>query len=283
MAYRTILVHVDDARNVETRIALAAELALREDAHLVGTAFTGISRYVYESAITGMESTVLHGYMQTMQERAEQALERFEQIVRRTGLASWESRPVMDEPTNGLSLQARYADLCVLGQFDRGHKSAQSYPNLPEYVAMHGGAPVLVVPYAATATATSAGLGERCMLAWNGSLEAKHALLFALPLLQRAAAVEVVVFTGADLADLAGEQPGMDVAAYLARHGIEVELNEQPASDNIGRDLLALASEHGVDILVMGGYGHSRFREILLGGATRTVLQSMTLPVLLGH
>lgn len=253
MAYRTILVHVDDARNVETRIALAAELALREDAHLVGTAFTGMSRYVYESAITGMESTVLHGYMQTMQERAEQALERFKQIVRRIGLASWESRPVMDEPANGLSLQARYADLCVLGQFDRDHKSAQSYPNLPEYVTMNGGAPVLVVPYAATATATSAGLGERCMLAWNGSLEAKHALLFALPLLQRAAAVEVVVFAGADLADLAGEQPGMDIAAYLARHGIEVELNEQPASNNVGRDLLALASEHGVDTLVMGG------------------------------
>ncbi|HVL76345.1 MAG TPA: universal stress protein [Noviherbaspirillum sp.] len=279
MGYKTILVHVDEARNIDTRIALAAELALREDAHLVGAASTGVSRYVYQSMVASIDSGVIDGYMDALQERAERALRHFEEVVRRIGVASWEARPAMDEPAGGLSLQARYCDLCVLGQFDPDESAPLVQPNLREYVAIHGGAPVLVVPNRWNRTSP----GERCLVAWNASVDAKHALQAAIPMLRAAGSVDIVVFQNGELDELAGEQPGLDVAAFLARHGIPVSLQERRVDGEVGHALLALATEVRADMLVMGCYGHSRFREILLGGATRTVLESMHLPVLMAH
>jgi nucleotide-binding universal stress UspA family protein len=97
--------------------------------------------------------------------------------------------------------------------------------------------------------------------------------------------VRVVVFDRGNPSGAHGEQPGADVALYLARHGIKVEVSEQamPKDIDTGNALLSHAADFGADLIVMGGYGHKRFREIMLGGVTHTILESMTVPVLMAH
>ncbi len=279
MTYKTILVHVDEARNAEARIALAANMAIRNEAHLIGCAFTGVSRFLYASLATGTDGTAMGEYLKTLQENADRALSGFEEMVKRLGVLSFEARKDMDEPGAGLSLQARYSDLVVLGQYDPDGRTASTNADLPEYVAMNGGSPVLTVPYALSPPSS----GDRVLVAWNASLEAKRAIHYALPLLRRAALVDVIVFNPDPMRDLPGDNPGTDIAAYLSRHRIKVNVSEQRAEGDVGDALLSLAADLGSDLLVMGCYGHARFREIFLGGATRTVLQTMTVPVLMAH
>jgi nucleotide-binding universal stress UspA family protein len=124
------------------------------------------------------------------------------------------------------------------------------------------------------------GIGERVIVAWNASREAARAVADAMPILDGAREVEVFIASDNDIGDL----PGADIAAHLARHGIDVTVYETPANNvSIGDALLNRASETGADMIVMGGYGRSRFREFVLGGVTRHMLQHMTVPVLMSH
>ena len=279
MSYKTILAHVDDSTNVNTRIELAAQLAMTEQAHLIGTALTGVSRFLYETVATDASDPNITPYLETLRQRAEQTLIPFETIAQRIGVPSIEKRLTDDEASIGLSLQARYSDLVVLGQYNPEGNAPSSYANLPEYVAMHSGCPVLIIPY----VGVSSSVGERVLIAWNGSLEAKKAVRNAIPLLRRAKIVEVVVFNPESPADAHGDQPGGDIALYLARHNIKVDVMQEKTDSDVGEALLSLAANLNSDLLVMGCYGHSRFREVLLGGATHTVLRSMTLPVMMSH
>jgi nucleotide-binding universal stress UspA family protein len=121
------------------------------------------------------------------------------------------------------------------------------------------------------------------LVAWDGSQEASRALDGALPFLRQAAEVKVVVFNAEDQVNMHGEQPGADIALYLARHGVKVDVLQETTEQDIGNALLSLAADTVADMLVMGCYAHSRFRELMLGGASSTVLTSMTLPVLMAH
>lgn len=105
----------------------------------------------------------------------------------------------------------------------------------------------------------------------------------ALPLLRRAKIVEVTVFNPNRPSDAHGEQPGADIASYLARHDIKVDVMQETTESDIGDALLSLAASLNSDLLVMGCYGYSRFREVLLGGVTRTMLKSMSIPVFMSH
>jgi len=104
-----------------------------------------------------------------------------------------------------------------------------------------------------------------------------------MPLLKRAKNVTLVVFNSSARYDVHGEQPGADIALYLARHKVKVEVLSQTTTIDVGNSLLSLSSDLGTDLIVMGGYGHTRFRELLLGGVTKTVLNTMTVPVLMSH
>ena len=112
---------------------------------------------------------------------------------------------------------------------------------------------------------------------------AAPAVTAAIPLLKRAQNVDVVVFNPDSRGDAHGEMPGADIGLYLARHNIKVNVVRQKTDIDVGNALLSIATDLGSDMIVMGGYGHSRFREILLGGVTRTVLESMTVPILMAH
>ena len=114
-------------------------------------------------------------------------------------------------------------------------------------------------------------------------MEATHAVTSAIALLKRAGHVDLVVFNPDPQSEAHGAQPGGDIALYLARHGIQVQVRQQTTGADIGTALLALAADLSSDLIVMGGYGHSRLREIVLGGTTRTVLEAMQVPVLMAH
>ena len=279
MSYKTILVHVDHSRHTPQRIRVAAEIALRDNAHLVGLAMTGVSRYLLDSDTVDQQEPVLLTHISALKKQAEQALEKYEQLVRQMGVLSWEKRLVDDEPAGGVSLEARYADLVVLGQTDTDEVLPAMMSDFPEYVVMYAGRPVLIVPYAGSFE----HIGKKILVAWDGSMEASRAINGALPFLRQAHEVKVVVFNADKQVNVHGEQPGADIALYLARHGVNVDVLQETTDQDSGNALLSLAADTFADLLVMGCYAHSRFREVLLGGASRTVLESMTLPVLMAH
>jgi nucleotide-binding universal stress UspA family protein len=279
MTYKTILVHVDQSKHAPQRIRIAAEIALRDNAHLTGVAMTGISRYLLEGDVVNQHEPMLVTHLDYLHKQADQALARYEEAVRRMGVLSWEKRLIDDEPAGGLSLEARYADLVVMGQIDTREALPGIMSDFPEYVVMNSGRPVLLVPYAGEFS----HVGRKVLVAWDGSTEASRAINGAMPMLRQAQEVKVVVFNAEQQVNVHGEQPGADLALYLARHGVKVDVLQETTEQDSGNALLSLAADVNADLLVMGCYAHSRFREMLLGGATRTVLQSMTLPVLMSR
>lgn len=279
MSYKTVLVHVDESSRSELRVKVAAEIANREDAHLIGTAVTGVSRFIYQDGNISASDPNLGIHLKFLRERAEKAIEVFKKSVAELGVSSYESMIANDEAGGGIGLQARYSDLVVLGQTNRDEPSPSVLPDFPEYLVMNSGRPVLIIPYAGDFTSVA----KRPLISWDASRESTRAVTDAIPLLKRADLVQVAIFNPTALPDAHGEQPGADIALFLARHGIKVEVSVHKTSTDIGNALLSLSHDLDSDMIVMGGYGHSRFREMIMGGVTRTILECMTIPVLMSH
>ena len=280
MCYKTILVPVDDTPQARTRIAVAGQLAISHGAHLIGAAVTGVSRFLEEAVAINVYDPGLTSFLEKLRGRATSALDRFDEQVGSLGVRSFERRLVDDEGEGGISLHARYCDLVVLSQYDRDRAVRAAGGDYPERIAAASGTPVLIVP----AFGGVPSMGQRVLVAWNGSREAGRALRDALPLLQQAAHVTLLSFDTGRLPMAQADLADAEIGHYLARQGVAAELAVQVADDSeIGATLLSRVADSGADLLVMGCYGHSRFREMLLGGATRTVLESMTVAVLMSH
>lgn len=276
MYYKTILVHVD-ADTSEQGIRFAAQLAKDQEAHLVGVTQTGILRFTYqEAAMPEVDLSALAPLFEELQGNAEQRAGRFDAIAAQSGLASYEHRIGDEDPGNALATQAMYADLAIVGQADPAGRHKPDGPSVPEYVAMHCACPVLVLPYAGA----HSPVFDKIVVAWNASPEAARAVRMALPFLVQASAVTVAMVERAPVHPSA--DGGAEVALFLARHGVTVDV-QQRYDDDVAGSLLSLVSEQQAGLLVMGCYGHSRFREILLGGVSRAMLRCMTVPVLLAH
>ena len=279
MGYKTVVVHVNSSGETERRVRLASQIVRMSKGRLVGAAMSGISRFLYADHATAMGVSLAAQCIDEAREHARDNLRRFESQCQMLDLQSFESRLLDDQAADGLVLQSRYSDLVVLGQVNPDDPVSPLEEETPEYVAMNSARPVLVVPYAGHFEAPF----KRVLVAWDGSMEATRASTAALPLLEQAGQVTLAVFNAGREPDTHGSEPGADMALYLARHGIKVEVSSQVTAIDIGSALLSFAADTDADLLVMGCYGHSRFREIMLGGASRTVLQSMTLPVLMAH
>jgi nucleotide-binding universal stress UspA family protein len=277
MAYKTILVHADTSVHALGRIRVAAQLAKSEGSHLVGVAATGISRFMFPETAAPLTHTIAAPYAGAIHAHAQQALDQFVHIARSEGVASHEGRLVADDPEGALALMARYADLVVLSQTDPAHQVAGAVRELPEHVMLNIARPVLVVPYAGR----FGPLDGKAVVAWDGSVEAARALGGSLPLLRRAAAVTVAQFPINEPVEPATQ--AADLAAWLGRHGVRATVTEQHIDIDAGNALLSLVADLQADLVVMGGYGHTRFRELLLGGVSRTMLESMTVPTLMAH
>jgi nucleotide-binding universal stress UspA family protein len=170
---------------------------------------------------------------------------------------------------------ARRFDLSVVRQAEP--KSSTPAPLIIEAALFETGRPVLIVPYI-----QKGGIKlDRVMVCWDGSRGAARAAGDAMPFLERAKAVEVVIVTERGKTD---EVPGADIAQHLARHGVTVEVKQIVAPDaKVANVLLSHAADSSADFLVMGGFGHSRLREFVLGGVTRSILDTMTVPTLMSH
>jgi nucleotide-binding universal stress UspA family protein len=307
MAYTTVLVHLDDDSRCAERVRTAAALAGSHGSHVIGAAMTGVSRFLYQDALMEPDDPNLALHLGVLRERAGQALSAFDRQVQALELRSFERQVVDDEAGGGISQLALYADLVVISQIDPKRPSRSVMNDFPAYVVLHAGRPVWIVPAIDNSvhgsTARMARMANNILIAWNGSKEASRAISAALPLLQQAEQVRIAIIDpeqnghalgappGAWASSPPGEPPGAALATYLARHGVRAErvLRQSEGhssflrSGHTGEALLTLAHEVQADLLVMGAYGHSRVRETIMGGTTRTILERMTLPVLMMH
>lgn len=276
MSYKTLLVNAAPSAHAQQVIAYASRLAVAEDAHLVGLASTGISELVYQCNAAAPGVVLLPEDISAMTDSAKEALERFQSIAGGLGVNSLEQRLTDDNLLDSLVRQSRYSDLVVVSQGEFGLNYPLSAFS-PQQLVLHCPRPVIIVPAAGEFT----HVAERPLLAWDGGMAASRAIEAAMPLLQRARLVTLAVFNPDEVYGAHGPQPGADMAHFLARHDVRVEVVVRDAVDDVGAGLLALAAERESDLLVMGCYGHTRFRELLLGGTSRSVLHKMNLPLLM--
>jgi nucleotide-binding universal stress UspA family protein len=265
-----------DSRDVAMEFAVSTAAAF--NAHLAGVAFVYDPIVPAMADMYGMPAQVIESQRAENERAAKAAVDGFNGAARRAALSA-EARtldaPVATAP--GVFAQiARRFDLSIV---------AQPEPDKPEFdrlvveaALFETGRPVLVVPYI-----QRAGLElDHVMLCWDGSRSAARAAADAMPFILRAKAVEIVIV--ASEPTKSDELPGADMAHHLARHGARVELKRIVTSEtDVASTILSHAADNSADFLVMGGYGHSRLREFILGGVTRGILASMTIPTLLSH
>jgi nucleotide-binding universal stress UspA family protein len=278
---KTILMHVDGSPTQDSRLRAAAQLANTFDAHLVGGADTGIGWLDYALIAGAVAATTAGIDFENLREAARVRLDAFDAAARRLGVASVETRLIEDDARYALLLQSRYADLVVLSRDARADPALPARARaLPEYVALHGVRPLLVVP---PDYADQPLPGPAVVVGWDGSMQAIAAIVAALPLLARAARVRLALVNPNALRELHGEQPGADMALYLARHGVRVDVVVERTRSTVGAALLGLARDCGAGLMVTGAYGHSRYREWMVGGVTRELLERSRVPLLLAH
>lgn len=278
MTLKEIAVYVDSLPECETRIGAAAELARHLAAHLVGVyvapALLGYTPHDCWALGDGLVAVIERA--KTIEAEAAAAVRhRFADLTAALEpAADWREMPQGGSDLE-LIQSARYADLAIVGQRDEEGDRSRWLPLL-----LSSGSPTLVLPKRWHART----VGARPIIAWNASREAHRAVRDALPLLARAHAVTIVIVDPRVGETGHGEEPGSDVARYLARHGIQATIERLDATNvDTGAVILDCAAATDSDLIVMGAYGHSRFTEFVLGGVTRTMLQRMSVPVLMAN
>lgn len=281
MAYKDILVHLDSSARGDVRLGIAVDLAARADAHLAGLytpELPPLSLFMGEVSAFDMQmaSEIMQQARERVREIGDTLRGRFEETLRKSGVAG-EWRNVDWTAGEAVARHARYADIAIVGQTDPGNKGADV---VPETVILGSGRPVLVIPYVGKIEP----IGNKVLVGWKSGREAARAVNDALPLLARAKSVTVLAIDPQDGITEEGMVPAADIALHLARHGITVTA-AHTVSDGVGEGdvLLNYASDMGADLIVAGGYAHSRAREFVLGGVTRSLLTEMTVPVLFSH
>jgi nucleotide-binding universal stress UspA family protein len=276
--YKTILVHVDLSSHAPARMRYAAALAHAHHAHLLGAAMFGVSRSIFPLGYAARPGTLEASYFDPLAQNARRALAQFDAVA--TGMrVPHEARFVCDQADDGLARLARFADLVVVSQDDPDEALPDLAVHLPDYVILNSARPVLVLPRADAAP----GAARNVLVAWDGGKEAARALAAALPLLCRAGSVTIAALAGPDAgaAELESQRP--DLLQFLGRHGVTPHMLVREPRHDAGHDLLDLAAELHCGLLVMGCFGHSKLRELCLGGASRAVLADARIPVCLVH
>jgi nucleotide-binding universal stress UspA family protein len=246
-------------------------------AHVCGVAFA-YEPVVPPSIMGGIPADVIDAQWTASEDAAGAAIAAFEAAAQRAGIAR-EHRKLEASIGGAGDLFGRLArrfDLAVTAQAEPKSSAAQGL--IIEGALFGAGRPVIVVPYI-----QRSGLAlDRVMICWDGSRPAARAVADAMPFLARSGAIDVVIVaSGRNRSD---EIPGVDMGEHLARHGLKVDVKRIVSSDvDVPNTLLSHAADSGADFIVMGGFGHSRLREFVLGGATRGILEAMTVPTLLSH
>lgn len=279
MDYRTIVVAADETEAGAARVEAALALGRRFGAHVSALAY-GLQPMLPGYGFAEASAVLIAGQVEQARAEAAARLEAVRAILARTDQPADASAEAVlaDALGDAFAARVRFADLVLLGQ-PYGDAGSAEAAALLDGALFGTETPVLVCPAGAAAPA-----GQRVVIAWNGTGEALKAVRGAMPFLSRAAAIEVLLIDP-DAGDPAfGEEPGADIALFLARHGLRVEVLRLPGLGRpVGEVLRAHVADRGADLLVMGAYGHSRFREFVLGGASRDLLRDVPVPILMAH
>jgi nucleotide-binding universal stress UspA family protein len=272
---KDILVNLSYGTSQDGVSDYALSVAETFGAHIVGTAFA----YPVMASGVRLPANFIRAQQAEAQERAESVAAAFGEATLRAGVSAETRRieaGIGDVPTQFAQIARRF-DLSVLGQFerDRDHPTTNS---VIEAALFESGRPVLIVPFIQKDRLKL----DHVMVCWDGSRAAARAVADAMPFLTRSGKASIVVadIQSAKSADL----PGADIATHLTRHGVNVSIERIPVSKiDVSNAILSYAADTDPDLIVMGGYGHSRLREFILGGTTRGMLASMTKPTLMSH
>lgn len=255
----------------------AIAMAEKCEAHVLGLAFA-YEPVIPGAVMGGIPPEFIESQRAEAHGKAKAAVARFDERARRAGV-SYEHRILsasLSAAADQLGRLSRRFDLVVVGQPEREETVPEEI--VDEGALFESGRPVIFVPFIHR---TGVKL-DRLMVCWDGGRAATRAVADSLPLLKKARQVEVVIVAnGRAKSD---EVPGIDLGQHLARHGLKVEVKRITSPDiDVASTILSYAADSSADMIVMGGYGHSRLREFVLGGATRGILESMTVPVLMSH
>jgi len=276
MGYKDILVYADSTEYATTRLDTAARLALSHGAHLTALHVNPAPYMQVDLMSTGVAAQVRQWQKTVQKERAEKVRKIVQDIGAHHGIEiEWRRQEGAIDDV--IVSQAAYADLIVVSQAGDPLDLEQPIDPSPGMLAISSGRPVLVVPN----RACEFQVGNKILIAWKPCAEAARAVHDALPLLKQARSVTILE---ADPEMQAGRLVGAEIAGHLARHGIHVtatSVNERHSND--GMTILARAAEMGADLIVMGGYGHSRLREVVFGGVTNHILKHHRIPVFMAH
>lgn len=254
----------------------AISMAAAFGAHVAGVAFL-YEPVIPDGTLGGVPVDLIELQREENSKTAKGAVDRFEAATKKAGIVA-QSR-ILDATFGGAATlfarTARRFDLAVVGQAQREHGASEEL--MIEGALFESGRPVVVVPYIQKSGLTL----ERVLVCWDGGRTAARAVGDAMPFLERAKEVDIVIVAEERKND---EITGAKLSEHLARRGIKANV-KRIAKGGLAVDaaILDYAADGGADFMVMGGYGHSRLREFILGGVTRSILASMTLPVLMSH
>ena len=255
----------------------AVSVASALDAHVTGIAFV-YDAVVPVASMGYIPPEVIETQQRDSEAAAKAALDRFAAATSRAGVSAEPIKVAASFAGAGeqFGLIARRFDLVVVGQAEPEKDTIEEL--IAESALFESARPVIVVPYIQK---TPLKL-DRVMVCWDGSRAATRAIADAMPLLERAGQVELVI--AGNERGKRDEIPGADMGQHLARHGLKVDVKRISGGDiDVADALLSHAADANIDFVVMGGYGHSRLREFVLGGVTRSILRAMTAPTLLSH
>lgn len=278
---RTVLICLNAVkeRNIDQMIAIAKSLNKVDPVH-VNAALVAPAIDIYPSAGMAVASQIDDSHRRFFLDSADEVKARFGKAMDAEGI-SWEWDQV-DSPTtliaDGVLERALTSDLVVIPQ-SRVDDAELIEDEMAERVVMESGRPVLVVPY----FGEYEDIGARPVVAWNGTREAARAAFDAIGLFQKNADVKIS-WMNANRDHKGIDLPGAELATVMARHGFKATAEMIPTGDlPVGETMLSHVADVDADLLVLGAYGHSRMREFIFGGVTRTFLESMTVPVLMSH
>lgn len=279
MAYKSILVLVDGTPASAARIRIALNLAQTQEACVTGMFLAQQPVVPVDFGGSGAAELFNAAYMEVEREGVS-ARVLFDQEVAGlpTARISWQQ--YIGTPLPTACLLARGHDLTIVGQYNPQQGGDRLPPGFPEALVLAAGRPVLVIPY----NCTLPTIGSRVMLAWDGGRESARAIADALPILRHAQKVTLSTIVHKPAKQEKTPSPSADISLYLQRQGIAVEVRQETALNiSEGEAILSLAADLQADLIVMGLYGHSRLRELIVGGVSRTILSAMTAPVLMSH
>jgi nucleotide-binding universal stress UspA family protein len=283
-SFGKILVHLDDSLEGDRRLDLALQVG---NIRSKSEATASVIEVVYASTPSYLATTMAYGeysaaafsiLMEADENRRNKAKLRFDGWAEKSGLyASWNAE-ITEMPGYSLLRHSWLADLLVLGQYNPADPGMHTVPkNLIDSLVIESGKPALILPF----IGSMKSMLQNVMIAWKPTRESANALSASLPFLQNAKSIHLVADVRQEVSDEFRER----FEAYLRANGVLVKpsFHSSFGIKTGGEELLSWSVDLGADLLVMGCYGHSRAREFVLGGASRTILESMTLPILMAH